>query len=57
MVTLVAFAVLQLKAADWPDTIDAGDALNVTVGAGVDEVTVTVALAVTEPAALVALSV
>jgi hypothetical protein len=51
ILTLVAFVLVHVSVDDCPDAIGVGDALKVTVGAGT---TVTVAVAVTLPAALVA---
>jgi hypothetical protein len=54
--TLVAFVLDHVSVEAAPAVIEAGDALIVTV-AGVGAFTVTVAVAVTEPAALVAVTV
>ena len=52
--TVVAFVLDHVSVDDDPETIEAGDALSVTVGSGV---TVTVAVAVTDPTPLVAVTV
>ena len=54
--TVVAFVLDQVSVEDAPDVIDAGDALIVTVGSVGGALTVTVAVAVVEPAALVAVT-
>jgi hypothetical protein len=54
--TVVAFVLDQVSVDDAPDVIDVGDALIVTVGSGGGALTVTVAVAVTEPAAFVAVT-
>ena len=51
MLTVVALVLDHVSVDDWPDAIDVGAALNVTVGGGT---TVTVAVAVALPTALVA---
>ena len=53
---VVAFVLDQVSVDDAPDVIDAGEALIVTVGSVGGALTVTVAVAVTEPAALVAVT-
>jgi hypothetical protein len=57
MVTVVAFVLDQVSVDAAPDVIDVGDALIVTVGSGGGALTVTVAVAVTEPVAFVAVTV
>ena len=54
--TVVAFVLDQVSVDAAPDTMEAGEALIVTVGS-VGALTVTVAVAVTEPVALVAVTV
>jgi hypothetical protein len=51
MLTLVAFVLVHVSVEDWPGAIGLGEALKVTVGGAT---TVTVAVAVTLPTALVA---
>jgi hypothetical protein len=51
-----AFVDVQVSVVDWPDSIVSGEADSVTVGIG-GAVTVTVAVSVTEPLLLVAVSV
>ena len=55
METVVAFVLAQVSVDAAPDVIDVGEAPSVTVGSGA--LTVTVAVAVTEPVALVAVAV
>ena len=55
--TVVAFVLDQVSVEDAPDVIEVGEALSVTVGKGGAAVTVTVAVSVTEPVALVAVTV
>jgi hypothetical protein len=57
MVTLVALVDVHVKVDEAPGVIVVGDALNVTVGSGVDAFTVTVAEEVTDPNEFVAVSV
>ena len=54
--TVVAFVLDQVSVEDAPDVIDAGEALIVTVGSVGGALTVTVAVEVTEPAELVAVT-
>jgi hypothetical protein len=56
MLTVVAFVVVQVKVDDWPAVIVSGDAFNVAVGRP-PPLTVTVAVLVIDPAALLAVSV
>ena len=55
--TLVAFVLDQVSVDAAPDVMEAGEALIVTVGSVGGALTVTVAVAVTEPAALVAVTI
>ena len=58
MATDVAPLVLQESVEDWPEDMDAGEALNEAIAGGEDGgVTVTVAVAVVEPTLLVAVRV
>ena len=54
---VVAFVLDQVRVDDAPDVIEVGDALIVTVGSVGGALTVTVAVAVTEPAVLVAVTI
>ena len=54
--TVVAFVLDQVSVDAAPDVMDVGEALIVTVGSVGGALTVTVAVAVTEPAALVAVT-
>ena len=55
--TVVAFELDHVSVDDAPDVMEVGEALIVTVGTAGGAVTVTVAVAVTEPVALVAVRV
>jgi hypothetical protein len=57
MLTDVALVVDQVRVDAAPEVIDAGDAVSDAVGRGVPAVTVTVALALAEPALFVAVAV